>query len=38
MKGYVKYAFISSLGAFGKMRKGTVMFIMSVRWELLNSH
>ena len=38
MKGYVKYDFISSLGAFGKMQKGTVMFIMSVRREQLNSH
>jgi len=34
----MNFDFIYSLGAFEKLRKVTLTFIMSVRWEQLNSH
>jgi len=34
----MKFDFICLLGAFEKSRKATVISIMTVRWEQLNSH
>jgi hypothetical protein len=32
------FDYIYSLGTFEKLRKAILIFIMSVRWEQLNSH